>query len=239
MTPCGGRAALLLAFALMLALVIAVLMHSSHLMDARHDGLSTWLVHHPPRKVGQDNELLRRQRLAALVELPPSEMAQHASAIIASLDHSDSHVRKLAVSMLERLAVSEPTALTAHASTLTERLGNGDATVRLFVTSSLPKLGESTLVASATALVGRLTDADAAVRSAAVESLALLPPASLATYVRGACDRLQQQGDAALSDAAINSWSETLVEQPEAMSVLGGLKFSLGRMGREFEHENG
>lgn len=236
MAACSGRAALAVAFALMLALVIAVLMHSSHLMDARHDGLSTWLVHHPPRKVGQDNELLRRQRLASLVELSPAEMAQHASAIIASLDHSDSHVRKLAVSMLERL---EPTALVAHALTLTERLGNGDAKVRLSVTSLLPKLGEPTLVASATGLVGRLTDEDAAVRSAAVESLARLPSASLATYVRGACDRLQQQGDAALSDAAITSWSETLAEQPEAMSVLGGLKFSLGRMGREFEHENG
>ena len=133
----------------------------------------------------------------------------------------------------------QPAALSAHAVTLAERLGNGDTKVRLFVTSSLPKLGELTLVASATALVGRLNDADAVVRSAAVESLALLPPASLATYVRGAVDRLQKHGDAALTDAAITSWSETLVEQPEAMSVLGGLKFSLGRMGREFEHENG
>ena len=35
--------------------------------------------------------------------------------------------------------------------------------------------------------------------------------------------------DDAVSDAAVESWTEKLEDRPDAMALLGGLKFSLGR----------
>ena len=78
------------------------------------------------------------------------------------------------------------------------------------------------------------------VRWAAVDALAALSPNELASHVPRAVELLQRQGDDALSDAAIERWSELLSEHPEVMGLLGGLKFSLGRGGREFaQHEYG
>ena len=72
------------------------------LLHAEH-GRAGWLRLHPPRQASHDAELLRRRMLASLVELPPAQLADHVPAIAASLDHDDSHIRALAISMLGRL----------------------------------------------------------------------------------------------------------------------------------------
>ena len=201
----------------------------------RQGALTEWLVQHRPDRVSADNELLRRQRLASLLELALPEVERHTPAVLASLDHADGHVRTLGMALLERLAKARSASLVAHATALTTRLGSTDAPVRRAVTQALPRLGDAkVLAAAAPRLVGGLVDADPDVRWAAVDALAALAPDALASHVPRAVELLQRQGEDGLSDAAIERWSELLSEQPEAMGLLGGLKFSLGRGGREF-----
>jgi hypothetical protein len=207
----------------------------------RQGALAEWLVQHRPDRVSADNELLRRQRLASLLELALPEVERHTPAVLASLDHTDSHVRQLAMALLERLAKARSASLVAHATALTTRLGSTDGLVRRAVMQALTKLGDATALAEAAPrLVGGLVDTEPDVRWAAVDALAALSPDALASHTAQAVELLQRQGDDALSDAAIERWGELLAEHPEVMGLLGGLKFSLGRGGREFaEHDYG
>ena len=139
--------------------------------------------------------------------------------------------------MLEQILEASPPLLAAHAAALTGRLNHDDAAVRQFVVRSIPKLGQDLLVTASLSLIEHLGDPSRAVRSAVVDVMASLPVAVLANHTLSAVERLQQQGDPELSYAAITSWSEPLGngDWPEAMAVLGGLQFSLGRSGREWE----
>ena len=42
-----------------------------------HDGLSSWLRMHEPRKISHDADLLRRRILAEYTEQPPAALAAH------------------------------------------------------------------------------------------------------------------------------------------------------------------
>ena len=106
----------------------------------RRDALAQWLVQHRPDKVSADNELLRRRRLAALVDLAPGDLELHTPAVLASLSHSDGAVRRLALPLLERLVAAQSAALAERAASLTERLGSADGQVRLAVVQALPRL---------------------------------------------------------------------------------------------------
>lgn len=209
--------------------------------STRQGALAEWLVQHRPDRVSADNELLRRQRLASLLELALPEVERHTPAVLASLGHTDRHVRQLAIALLERLAKARSASLVAHATALTTRLGSTDGLVRRAVMQALPKLGDAKVLAEAAPrLVGGLVDAEPDVRWAAVDALAALSPGALASHTPRAVELLQRQGDDVLSDAAIERWSELLSEHPEVMGLLIGLKFSLGRGGREFaQHEYG
>ena len=66
---------------------------------ATHSALHHWLQLHPPRQASHDAELLRRRRLGAMIEFLPSELAEHVPAIVASLGHTDGHIRRLAMGM--------------------------------------------------------------------------------------------------------------------------------------------
>ena len=201
----------------------------------RQSGLAKWLVQHRPDKVSTDNELLRRQRLASLLELALTEVERHTPAVLASLGHSDSHVRQLAMLLLGRLVQARSASLVVHATALTVRLGSADGQVRRAVLQALPKLGDTRVLAKAAPrLVSSLVDPEPDVRWAAVDALAALSPDELASHALRAVELLQRQGDDALSDAAVERWSELLSEHPEVMGLLAGLKFSLGRGGREF-----
>ncbi|EOD29353.1 hypothetical protein EMIHUDRAFT_203984 [Emiliania huxleyi CCMP1516] len=218
--------------AALIVLSAGALLYSSSLMEARFDGRRTWLDAHPPRKASEDYEILRRRRLAALTELAPAEVERYLPAVVASLDRDDGEVRRLAVLVLERMA-DEPATLDAHGAELTALLGrSADARVRLSVARTLSKLG-APLIAAAAALVSRLEDSDAEVRAAAVAALGALPAETLATHTHAAVELLSRAGDAEASAAAIDGWADKLSGRPEG-DELGGLQFSLGRMGREW-----
>ena len=133
-----------------------------------------------------------------------------------------------------RILEAEPRLLLTQAAALTTRLRHDDATVRTLVVRALPQLGQGPLVAASKELVDHLVDPSGEVRSAVVGVLASLPIAVLANLTQRAVERLQQQGDAELSYAAVTSWGDLLSEWPREMAVLGGLQFSLGRLGREW-----
>ena len=179
---------------------------------------SGWLRLHPPRQASHDAELLRRRTLASLVELPPASLAEHVPAIIASLDHDDSHVRALATSMLSRL---EAPALREHGEAISKRLSHpDDDQVRLAVVRAMGRAPAAVLAAHASGLVGRLADDEPAVRWAAVDALAQLEADALAPITLTAVDTLVAKHELSLARAAVAAWSPKLEHHPEVMRAL-------------------
>ena len=119
---------MLLGLVLLVVLSYSALLIEDHILSspataqnrkAKTDLKSSWLKLHNPKTAHHDAELLRRRMLAGLVELPPSQLAEHVPAIAASLDHEDQHIRALAISMLGRL---EPPAIAEHSDAIAARL---------------------------------------------------------------------------------------------------------------------
>jgi len=212
-----------LAFLSLIAIIFYIT--ASHTITSTHDGLDAWLKRHPPRKVSHDAELLRRQRLAQLIELPPAELAQHVTAILASLEHSDDHVRRLASAMLGRL---EKEAVTLHSAAIAELLNHDDAAVRLHAVQALAVASEATLAGLGARIVECLADADPGVRWAAVDTLSGLPAKELAKLAIGAINRLVQAQDLSLAKSAVSSWwSKLETSGPEVTEAIGRLNYQL------------
>lgn len=220
---------LLVASVLMMGVVVV---RASSSIETSHDGLATWLMLHPPRKVSHDAELLRRRMLAGLLEQPPGELAAHVPAILASMEHSDHHVRKLALGMLSRL---EPAAVTAHAADIAEHLSHTDVEVRLQVMEALGLASASALASLGGLLVACLDDQDASVRWATVFVLDHMDTHALAKYTLPAVERLLRQNDMSLARSAVSRWSAKLDQQPEVLSALSRLNFQLQFAGSSTE----
>jgi len=186
---------------------------SKHALDR-----TSWLRLHPPRQASHDAELLRRRMLASLVELDPSELAEHVPAIAASLDHEDHHVRALAVAMLGRL---EAPAIETHRAEIAARLVHADETVRLAVVRALGRAPTSVLATYAPDLVTQLADEEPAVRWAVVDALSHLEADALAGITLNAVDALVQQNDISIARAAVASWTPKLeAAHPDVISAL-------------------
>eukprot|EP00322_Chrysochromulina_rotalis_P011917 CAMPEP_0115882510 /NCGR_PEP_ID=MMETSP0287-20121206/29043_1 /TAXON_ID=412157 /ORGANISM="Chrysochromulina rotalis, Strain UIO044" /LENGTH=230 /DNA_ID=CAMNT_0003338593 /DNA_START=1 /DNA_END=693 /DNA_ORIENTATION=+ len=209
----------------MVLIGLVLMMRASHGITSMHDGgVATWLLQHPPRKVSHDAELVRRQRLAQLVEMEPSELAQHVDAILASLDHSDYHVRRLAGGMLSRL---EPAAVTRHVAEIAEHLSDEDALIRMQAVQALSLVQPAgALSPYASQLVECLSDVDPGVRWATVDSLSSLAPQQLAKHALAAIDTLIEKGETSLAKTAVGAWSEKLEgADPEVLQALGRVNF--------------
>lgn len=179
-----------------------------------------WLRLHPPRQASHDAELLRRRKLASLVELPPAALREHVPAIAASLDHDDSHIRALAIGMLTRL---EPSAVAEHATAIAERLTHADEQVRLAVVKTLGRAPPAALAAHADALVSRLSDEEPAVRWAVVDALSHLEPDALAPRTLRAVDALVSQHDVSIARAAVAQWMPKLSAHKDVTLALSRL----------------
>lgn len=167
-----------------------------------------WLRLHPPRQASHDAELLRRRMLASLVELEPAQLGEHVQAIVASLNHEDSHIRALAISMLGRL---EPSAVAANAAGIAAHLAHEDDQVRLAVVNVLGRAPPATIAAHAASdLVRRLADDEPAVRWAAVDTLSRLDGDALAPVVLTAVETLVAQHDVSIARAALSQWAPKL-----------------------------
>jgi hypothetical protein len=184
-----------------------------------------WLRLHPPQQAHHDAEMLRRRKLAMIVEASDAEIQQHAVAIVWSLDHEDEHVRHLALSMLSRL---NNASLTQHAALLAERLESPDDGVRLGVVKALTLATPQSLAPSAQALSDLLADSEPAVRWAALDALNVLRTDSLASVTLSAIDRLVEQQDISLAQTAIGAWAERLDPTSDAHSAVTDAMSRLG-----------
>ena len=229
---------MLLGLVLLVVLSYSALLIEDHILSspataqnrkAKTDLKSSWLKLHNPKTAHHDAELLRRRMLAGLVELPPSQLAEHVPAIAASLDHEDQHIRALAISMLGRL---EPPAIAEHSDVIAARLAHDDDDqVRLAAVRALERGAPPAILARhATALVKRLGDAEPAVRWAAVDALGLLDADALASVTLTAIDALLQQHDVSIAKAAVGSWTRKLSgTHPKVMASLAALSGQLER----------
>ena len=229
--------ALLVLSGLSLGAVIFFMSASHNIHSTRDGGLEVWLQRHPPRKVSHDAELLRRQRLTQLIDLPPEQLAEHVPAILASLDHADYHVRQLAASMLGRL---EPPAITAHADGIAEHLLHHDATVRLHIVQAMALVDGAALAAYAERLVDCLSDVDPGVRWAAVDAITALEPKTLAKHALGAIDTLVKSGEVSLARNAVSGWAAKLEPtQPQVMEAINQLNYKLNVGGMDLAMAGG
>jgi HEAT repeat protein len=206
---------------------------SSHAISPAHDhrelehGLSTWMKIHRPREVSHDAELLRRRMLATFAEAPADEVSDHAAAIIASLDHSDRHVRRLAAGLLSRLEEGD---VSKHAAALREMLDHSDESVRVAVLQALARAEPRALGALAADILKRLSDEDDGVRWAAVDALSSLEPAVLSNMTLAAIEKLMERQELSLAKTAVTSWTpklEGLANGDEVIAALGRLNFQL------------
>ena len=228
---------LLLLSGLSLGAVIFFMSASHNIHSTRDGGLEVWLQRHPPRKVSHDAELLRRQRLTQLIDLPPEQLAEHVPAILASLDHADYHVRQLAASMLGRL---EPPAITAHADGIAEHLLHSDATVRLHIVQAMALVDGAALAAYAERLVDCLSDVDPGVRWAAVDAITALEPKTLAKHALGAIDTLVKSGEVSLARNAVSGWAAKLEQtEPQVMEAINQLNYKLNVGGMDLAMAGG
>ena len=217
----------MLCLAMMVLVGVGLMMRASHSISSMHDGsLNVWLRQHPPKRATHDAELLRRQRLEQLIELPAAELADHASAVLASLSHSDYHVRRLAGGILSRL---EAPAVTEHAAAIAELIEHSiDPSVRLHALQALGFADASTLAMYASRMVDCLTDGDPGVRWAAVDALNGLEAKELAKHAAGAIDTLMKRGDSSLAKSAVSAWAAKLESSdvpPGVMQAIGELNF--------------
>lgn len=215
-----GRMLLCLAAIVLVGLLAMI--RASHTIESSHDGLSVWLSGHPPRKMRHDAELLRRQRLAQLTEASEAELAEHVPAILASLGHSDHHVRRLAGGMLSRL---ESNTVTKYADAIAAHLAEADGTVRLHCIQALGLASPEVLRPHASQMFACLSDVDAGVRWAAVDALAGLEAKELATRAVGAVDALLNAGELSLAKSAVSSWASKLEGEPDVVAALGKINF--------------
>ena len=204
-------------------MIILAGVHASHGKPSAH-GSTFWLLQHNPRHMHHDAELLRRQRLAQLTELSPRELGEHVPAILASLDHSDYHVRRLAGSMLFRL---EARAINQHAASIIERLDHHDATVRLYSMQALALADSNILSTHASILADCINDVDPGVRWATVDTLARLNSTMLAQHAISAIDALVRAEDYSLAKSAVSSWSPKLEEEPDVIAAFGKWSFEV------------
>mmetsp|Transcript_39507 Transcript_39507/g.65515 ORF Transcript_39507/g.65515 Transcript_39507/m.65515 type:complete len:236 (+) Transcript_39507:160-867(+) len=213
---------LLLAF--MVVFKVAAVAWASHYPATIGNGLSGWLLLHPPRQQQHDAELLRRRTLASLVELPAPRLAEHIPAIVASLNHADGHVRRLAIGMLQRV---DGSSLAMHACALAERLRSPDVAVRTHVVKALERLvnenSSHPLTPCASDIMESLAHPEAAVRWATVDVLALFSSDVLAARTLEAINTLLQNGDVSIARVAVSIWAAKLKGRPEVLSALGEL----------------
>lgn len=196
-----------------------------------------WLNKHTPQQAHHDAELLRRRMLANLIEQPDSALVEHATAIIASLDHEDDHIRNLAVSMLERISSTKGgAAIVPHAANVAERLESSDGHVRLAVVRALTSLSPAPLASFAPALVEALADDEPSVRWAVLEALGKLEPDELAKVTLTAIDKLIQQQDLSIAKAAVSAWASRLDPSTEAH---GAVLNALSRLGMAADAQQG
>lgn len=196
-----------------------------------------WLNQHTPQQAHHDAELLRRRRLASLIEQPDSVLLEHVPAIVASLDHEDEHIRSLAISMLGRVSAGQAsTAVAAHAASIAERLESSDDHVRLAVVKALIHLEPRPLASFASPLVEALADPEPAIRWAVLEALAKLEPDELAKVTLSAIDKLVQQQDLSIAKAAVGAWATRLDPGTDAH---GAVLNALSRLGMVADTQQG
>lgn len=219
----------LLVFVVLTVIVMTTLLHSTSTSTAthevttgRHEGLTAWLRLHPPRQASHDAEILRRRMLGSIVELSSAALAEHAPAIIASLDYPDGHVRRLAVGMLTRL---EPVAIESHTAAIMQRMGMcGDAEVRAEILQALSRIENATLLQPHVAqLMPTLADADPAVRWASIDVIGMLDADVIAPHLLAAVDQLMQTNDLSLVRALISRCVPRL-EGGQRAQIIDGLR---------------
>ena len=134
---------------------------------------------------------VRKQVLAALGTLDPATLAQHADAVVARLDDSDSwSVRCQALATLGKLY---PASLAQYGDAVVARLEDSEAWGRQAALVTLGKLHPATLAWHADAVVARLQDPRWTVRKTALETLGKLALATLAPHFNAVVAR---RGDA-------------------------------------------
>lgn len=216
-------------------LVVSIISSHAHGGSVHDSSIRSWLQQHPPRKVSHDADLLRRRVLADYTERPPAELAEHVPAILASLDHSDYHIRRLAGGLLSRL---EPVAIGPHATEIAERLESDDESVRLHVVQALGLLPARRLEAFADRLVESLDDDDDGVRWAAVDSLSGLSPAALANRTEFALQKMLDRQESSLARSAVSTWLPKLESSGAPQGVVDRLaawnyKLNFAGMGQQ------
>lgn len=233
----------LLSVIFVVAIVTTVLVASSHRIGGHRmdSGLNTWLLLHPPRQVSHDAELLRRRTLAQYVDRPVTELFTHTTAILASMDHSDEHVRRLAGGLLDRLVEAAGQeegrselmrSIHPHdVDTLDELLDSDDADVRLHAVQALPRFtSAATLRPHAPRLLELLDDDEDGVRWAAVDAMAALEPAALANHTLAAVDILRRRNEPSLAKVAIAAWADKLDgggASREVLDAIGQLNYQI------------
>ena len=195
-----------------------------------------WLNQHTPQQAHHDAELLRRRRLASLIEQPDSVLLEHVPAIVASLDHEDEHIRSLAISMLGRVSAGQAsTAVAAHAASIAERLESSDDHVRLAVVKALVHLEPRPLASFASPLVGSPRGPRPAIRWAVLEALALEPD-ELAKVTLSAIDKLVRQQDLSIAKAAVGGHGRRVWIRTDAH---GAVLNALSRLGMVADTQQG
>ena len=117
-----------------------------------------------------------------------SNSSMQPDAVVARLDDSDSHVRRVA---WETLAKLEPATLAQHAEAVVARLQDSVLDVRYWALTALAKLEPATLAQYAEAVVTRLEDSVWDVSEAALKTLGKLDPATLVQYAGVVVARLE------------------------------------------------
>ena len=145
--------------------------------------------------------LEERKAAAAEFGFPMAALSPEVVDSLARLEHSESYVRRAAVSTLGQL---DAATLAQHAPAILARLEHSDSNVREAAVSTLGQLDAATVAQHAPALLARLEDSDWNVRLAAVSTLGKLDAATLAQHAPALLARLKDS-DRRVRTAAVST----------------------------------